>query len=136
MPPSVALLYKYMPPYRFTVPRNVKLWCSKPNLVRRVSPSKALWDQLSFACRTPQHHKGSSNTRSKANDQRDGLELLVEFLLRLALHRLSANLLVVLLQGSQVLTGLGELALLHTLTDVPVHEGTLGVHQVELVVQA
>ena len=31
---------------------------------------------------------------------------------------------------------LGELTFLHTLTDVPVHEGTLGVHQVELVVDA
>ena len=41
-----------------------------------------------------------------------------------------------LLQGSQILTGLGELALLHTLTHVPVDEGTLGVHQIELVVQA
>ena len=31
---------------------------------------------------------------------------------------------------------LGELALLHALADVPVHEGALGVHQVELVVDA
>ena len=46
------------------------------------------------------------------------------------------NLLVVLLEGSQVLAGLAELALLHALADVPVHEGALGVHEVELVVQA
>jgi hypothetical protein len=32
---------------------------------------------------------------------------------------LSADLLVVLLEGSQVLTGLGELTFLHTLTNVP-----------------
>merc|ERR1712159_402527 len=47
---------------------------------------------------------------------------------------LGADLLVVLLEGGKVLTGLGELTFLHTLTDVPVHEGTLGVHEVELVV--
>lgn len=46
-----------------------------------------------------------------------------------------ANLFVILLEGSQIFTGLGELAFLHTLTDVPVDEGTLGVHQVELVIQ-
>ena len=46
----------------------------------------------------------------------------------------SANLLIVLLEGGKVLTGLGELTFLHTLTDVPVHEGTLDLHEVELVV--
>ena len=46
----------------------------------------------------------------------------------------NANLLVVLLQRSEVLTSLRELAFLHTLANVPVDEGTLGVHEVELVV--
>ena len=49
--------------------------------------------------------------------------------------RVNANLLVVLLQGSQVLTGLGEFTFLHTLTDVPMDEGTLGVKEIELVVK-
>merc|ERR1712167_516205 len=35
-----------------------------------------------------------------------------------------------------ILAGLGELTLLHALTDVPVDECTLGVHQIELVVNA
>ena len=61
--------------------------------------------------------------------------ILLSLLLALSLHGVDADLLVVLLQGSQILTGLGELALLHALTHVPVHEGALGVHQVELVVQ-
>merc|ERR1719326_1710051 len=39
---------------------------------------------------------------------------------------------VVLLEESKILTGLRELTLLHTLTDVPVDEGALGVHEVEL----
>merc|ERR1719340_353805 len=46
-----------------------------------------------------------------------------------------SDLLVVLLKSSHVLPGLGELSLLHALADVPVDEGTLGVHQVELVVK-
>ncbi|KAJ8874306.1 hypothetical protein PR048_025152 [Dryococelus australis] len=53
----------------------------------------------------------------------------------LADHGVHADLLVVLLEGGQVLPGLGELALLHALADVPVHEGALRVHQVELVVE-
>ena len=53
----------------------------------------------------------------------------------LAGGRVGTNLLVVLLESSQVLAGLGELTLLHTLTDIPVDEGTLGVHEVELVVK-
>merc|ERR1719326_117967 len=39
---------------------------------------------------------------------------------------------VVLLEESKILTGLGELTFFHTLTDVPVDEGALGVHEVEL----
>merc|ERR1711988_1566714 len=62
---------------------------------------------------------------------------LVLFLfLTLAIGGLGADLLVVLLEGGKILTGLGEFTFLHTLTDVPVHEGTLGVHEVELVVNA
>ena len=60
---------------------------------------------------------------------------LVFFIFSLSLDRVHSDLLVVLLEGGQVLTSLGELALLHALADVPVHEGALGVHQVELVVQ-
>merc|ERR1719261_395562 len=65
------------------------------------------------------------------------LVLLAEvLLLALALGGLGADLLEVLLEGREVLAGLGELALLHALTDVPVDEGALGVHEVELVVDA
>jgi len=56
------------------------------------------------------------------------------FLLTLTLGGLNSDLLVVLLEGSEILTGLGELSLFHALTDVPVNEGTLGVHKIELVV--
>lgn len=44
-----------------------------------------------------------------------------------------SNLLVIALKSSKILTGLGEFTLLHTLTNVPVDESTLAVHEVELV---
>merc|ERR1719446_500698 len=62
--------------------------------------------------------------------------VLLTLLLALTLHGLGTDLLVVLLESSKILASLGELALLHTLTDVPVDEGTLGVHEIELVVHA
>ena len=55
-------------------------------------------------------------------------------LLALALSGLGSDLLIILLKGGKILTGLGELSLLHALSDVPVHKGTLGVHEIELVV--
>ena len=63
------------------------------------------------------------------------ISVLLALFLRLTLHGVHPHLLVILLQGRQILTGLGELSLLHTLSHVPVHEGALGVHQVELVVK-
>ena len=64
-----------------------------------------------------------------------GCLIFLAFFLSLTLDGVDSDLFVVLLQGSQILTGLGELSLLHTLSDVPVDEGTLGVHQVKLVVK-
>merc|ERR1719443_695549 len=46
-----------------------------------------------------------------------------------------ADLLVVLLEGGHVLPSLRELSLLHALTHVPVDKGSLGVHQVKLVIK-
>ena len=54
----------------------------------------------------------------------------------LALEAVGGHLLVIALESSQVLASLGELALLHTLTNIPVDEGTLGVHEIELVRQS
>jgi hypothetical protein len=51
------------------------------------------------------------------------------------ISRVNANFLIILLKGSQVFTGLGEFTFLHTLTNVPVHESTFGVKEVELVVK-
>jgi len=58
------------------------------------------------------------------------------FLLTFTLGGLDTDFLVVLLESGEILTGLGELTLFHTFTDVPVDEGSLGVHKIELVVNA
>merc|ERR1712213_297076 len=52
-----------------------------------------------------------------------------------SLSGVKANLLVILLESSKILPGFGELTLLHTFSNVPVDEGPLGVHEVELVVK-
>ncbi|RUS77914.1 hypothetical protein EGW08_014345, partial [Elysia chlorotica] len=76
--------------------------------------------------------------------------ILLLFILCLSINRVDADLFVVLLQGSQILTGLRELTLLHTLANIPkternkvifLHTGAqrespLGIHEVKLVVQS
>ncbi|KAJ6446133.1 LOW QUALITY PROTEIN: RNA recognition domain-containing protein [Purpureocillium lavendulum] len=52
------------------------------------------------------------------------------------LERVGGDLLVILLEGGEILAGLGELTLLHALTNIPVHEGALAVHEIELVIQS
>merc|ERR1712144_171141 len=60
--------------------------------------------------------------------------LVLFFLLALTIGGLGTDLLVVLLEGGKILSGLGELTFLHTLTDVPMDEGSLGVHKIELMI--
>merc|ERR1711981_459393 len=60
--------------------------------------------------------------------------LVLLLFLTLTIGGLGTDLLVVLLKGGKILTGLGELTFLHTLTDIPVDEGTLSVHEIELMV--
>merc|ERR1711865_554839 len=65
------------------------------------------------------------------------LELItIALLLAFTLGGLNADLLVVLLECCQVLASFTELALFHTLANIPVNESTLGVHEVKLVVNA
>lgn len=63
--------------------------------------------------------------------------LLVSFLvLGLSLGGINTDFLVVLLEGGKIFSGLRELTFFHTFSDVPVDEGSLGVHEIELVVNA
>jgi len=59
--------------------------------------------------------------------------LVLDFFL--SVDRVSTDLFVVLLKGGKILASLRELAFFHTFSDVPVNESTLGVHEVELVVE-
>merc|ERR1712071_538033 len=61
--------------------------------------------------------------------------VLIVLALLSSLSRVKADLLVILLESSKVLPCLRELALLHALSDIPVHEGTLGVHEIKLMVK-
>jgi len=61
---------------------------------------------------------------------------LSTFFLTFTLGGLNTDLFVILLKGGQIFSGFGELSFLHTLSDVPMNEGSLGVHQVELVIES
>merc|ERR1712185_294536 len=58
----------------------------------------------------------------------------VTLFLTFTLSSFDANLLVIFLQSCEIFTRLRELTLLHTLSDIPMHEGTLGIHEIELVI--
>jgi len=64
-----------------------------------------------------------------------GFLILIASLFDADIGRVDSDLFVILLKGSEILTGLGELTFLHTLTDVPVDEGTFGVHEIEFVIK-
>merc|ERR1719474_174968 len=64
------------------------------------------------------------------------LELIALIALEIIVDGFLCDLLVVLLHGGEVLSGFAELALFHSLSDVPVHEGPLSVHEIEFVVHS
>ena len=61
--------------------------------------------------------------------------LIFLLLFSLALDRVDTDLFVVLLKSGQIFTSLREFTLFHTLSDVPVDESSLGVHQVKLMIK-
>merc|ERR550525_1116006 len=61
-------------------------------------------------------------------------EFIAFVTLHIVVNRFLCHLLIVFFHGGQILSSFSELALFHSLSDVPVHEGPLCVHQVELVV--
>merc|ERR1740139_960976 len=58
------------------------------------------------------------------------------FLFTFTFGGFNSNLLIIFLKGSKIFSGFGEFSFLHTLSDVPMDEGSLGVHEIELVVNA
>lgn len=60
----------------------------------------------------------------------------VSFFFTFTFSGFNTDLFVILLEGSEIFSGFRELTFLHTFTDVPVDEGSLGVHEIELVVES
>merc|ERR1712032_1748816 len=72
---------------------------------------------------------------TQGRSQRVRLELVaIAFFFAFSFCSLDAHLLVVFLQSRKVLAGLAEFSLFHAFADVPMHECTLTVHEVELVI--
>merc|ERR1719499_1093474 len=53
-----------------------------------------------------------------------------------SISRVETNLLIIFLKSSKIFSSLRELSLLHTLSNIPVNKGSLGVHQIKLVVKS
>ena len=62
--------------------------------------------------------------------------LSVSFFFTFTFSGFDTDFFVVLFEGSKIFSGFGEFTFFHTFTDVPVDEGSLGVHKIELVVKS
>ncbi|KAL2273904.1 hypothetical protein FJTKL_03991 [Diaporthe vaccinii] len=58
--------------------------------------------------------------------------LVLNIDIALITHRVGSDLLVIALKSSKIFPGLREFTFLHTLTNIPVDERALGVHEIEL----
>jgi hypothetical protein len=58
------------------------------------------------------------------------------FFFSFAIGGFDTDFFVVLLEGSQIFSGFREFTFFHTFTDIPVDESSLGVHEIEFVVQS
>merc|ERR1719263_2298795 len=61
---------------------------------------------------------------------------LHSFFFTLTFSGFNTDLLVILLESGKILSGLGEFTFLHTFTNVPMDEGSLGVNEIELVIDS
>jgi len=58
------------------------------------------------------------------------------FFFSLSFGGFNTDFFVILLEGGQIFSGFGEFSFLHTFSYVPVHEGSLGVHEIEFVINS
>jgi len=70
-----------------------------------------------------------------SHERRQRLIFVVCWSFAFTIGRVETDFFVVLLEGGEIFTGFGEFTFFHTFTDIPVNEGTLGVHEIELVVK-
>jgi len=61
---------------------------------------------------------------------------LISFFFTFSFSSFDTDFFVILFKSSQIFSGFGELTFFHTLTDVPMDEGSLGVHKIELVINS
>jgi len=61
---------------------------------------------------------------------------LITFFFTFTFSGFNTDFFVILFKGSQIFSGFGEFSFFHTLTDVPMNEGSLGVHKIELVIKS
>jgi len=54
----------------------------------------------------------------------------------LSIGGIQSNLFVILLQGSEIFSGFREFSFFHSFSDIPVDESSLGVHEIELVINS
>jgi hypothetical protein len=81
--------------------------------------------------------EGREEIRKERERRRErATRLVFSFFLVFRLSRLGSDFFVVLFESSQILTSLGELSFFHTFSDVPVDESSLGVHEIELVINS
>jgi hypothetical protein len=60
----------------------------------------------------------------------------LHFFFTLTFSGFNTDFFIILLKGSKIFTSFGELTFLHTLSDVPMDEGSLGVHEIEFVINS
>ncbi|GER50482.1 complement C3 [Striga asiatica] len=80
------------------------------------------------------HEQQTNNILNQNTAFQNKLSSILLLFFIITITRLSSNLLIILLQSSQILPGLRELTFLHTLTHIPMHKRALRVHQIKLVV--
>jgi len=64
------------------------------------------------------------------------VRLVVTFFFTFTFSGFDTDFFVILFKGSQIFSGLRELTFFHTFTDVPMDEGSLGVHKIELMIES
>jgi len=69
-------------------------------------------------------------------EQLSAKQLAGFFLFGFTFGGVDTDLFIILLKGGKIFSGLREFTFFHTLSDVPMHEGSLGVHKIELVVKS
>merc|ERR1711981_1196658 len=58
------------------------------------------------------------------------------FFLSFSFSGLNSDFFIILLEGGKILSGFREFSFFHTLTDIPMYEGSLGVHKIEFMINS